>query len=99
MTYKIVIDRRAAHDIIRARDYYNEQQKGLGKRFAKEVDKRIKNIAANPAYQIRYDDVRCFPLSKFPFMIHFSVNDSLRQIEIHAVIHTSLNPDVSWIKR
>ena len=98
MSYKIIIDKRATGDIVKARDFYNERQKGLGKRFAKEVDKSIKSIASNPGYQMRYDDVRCLPLSKFPFMIHFSVNEDLRQVEVHAVIHTSLNPDVNWLK-
>ena len=62
MSYKIVIDRRAAEDIIRARDYYNERQKGLGKRFAKEVDKSIKNIVANPG--IRYGTMM-FAVSRY----------------------------------
>ena len=99
MAFDVNMHTKALDDILNAFEYYNEQQKGLGKRFVREVDKGVLAISKNPFYQIRYDDIRCFPLSKFPFMIHFVLNEKENMIEIYAVIHTSLNPETNWLNR
>ena len=78
-------------------DYYNDQQKGLGKRFAKEVFKSSKQLEKNPYFQIRYDDIRCLPIHKFPFMIHYSINEDLGRVLIFAILHTSINPEENWM--
>jgi toxin ParE1/3/4 len=96
--YKIAIEPRAFGEIQQAIDYYNERQKGLGKRFLSSVKKTVEIIRESPFYQIRYDDVRCLLVKRFPFMLHFTVDEKGRTIYIHAVIHTSLNPDEHWLK-
>ena len=96
--YKVVIAPRVFSEIQFAIDYYNEQQKGLVKRFFSEVKRTIEDIRKWPLYQIRYDDVRCLLVRKFPFMFHFAVDETAGIIYIHAVIHTSLNPDEHWFK-
>lgn len=95
--FKVIISPYAHNDIEQAMDYYNEQTRGLGKRFLKEVKNTANSINKNPFFQIRYNDVRCLLVKKFPFMIHYSVNEKNKLIFIHAVIHTSLNPEENWI--
>lgn len=95
MLYTIVLDPRAIGDIQLAIDYYEEQQPGLGRKFAKELDKHFLVLERNPGFLIRYDDVRCLPLKKFPHMVHFTVNDIEQIVTVHAVFHTSLNP-MKW---
>ncbi len=99
MVFKVILHHRALKDIKNSFEYYNEQQAGLGKRFVKEVDKRISELSKNPFFQIRYDDIRCLPLSKFPFMIHFAVDEKEKAVEVYAVIHTSLDPEINWLNR
>ena len=72
--------------------YYNKQQKGLGKRFHNDIKSTFKNILKNPFFQIRYQDVRCLPLRKFPAMVHYTVDESKNQITVRAIFHTSQNP-------
>jgi len=76
--------------------FYNDKQKGLGKRFYNDVKSTFKTIRKNPFFQIRYKDVRCLPLKKFPAMVHYTVDE--KQITVRAVFHTSQDPQ-KWKKR
>ena len=94
--YTLLLDPQAFDDIQNAIDYYNMQQKDLGKRFHKTVKNAFDVIKNNPMFQIRYDNIRCLPLKPFPYMIHYSVDDNI--INARVVINTYKNPDNSRVK-
>lgn len=97
--YKAIILPPAKLDVSDAASWYNSKQKGLGKRFIKEVRAKVKFISENPtASVVRYDNTRCAVLDVFPFMIHYTIDQPNKTIIIAAVFHTSLNPD-RWKKR
>ncbi|MCP3659934.1 MAG: type II toxin-antitoxin system RelE/ParE family toxin [Bacteroidetes bacterium] len=91
MGFKIKLEKAALKDLQKAVDWYSSQKVGLGKKFYSAFQKAIGNLQKNPFYQIRYDEVRCFPLKKFPFMIHFTLQEDIELIVIRAVFHTSLD--------
>lgn len=97
MAYKIKIDRRALKDIQDIIEYYESKSIGLGVKFENELDIFIDTLSRNPLFQIRYEKVRCLPLRKFPFMIHYTVDESKCTVFIHAVFHTSRSPKL-WNK-
>lgn len=99
MSYKIRIDSRAIIEIQHQVSYYNLQQKGLGNRFFAAVDASFNLLKSTPFFQIKYDDVRCSRVQKFPFLVHFTLNESKKIVFIHGVIHTSLQPRTHWIKK
>ena len=69
--------------------YYNEQQLGLGKRFAKEVRYSFISIKTNPFYcGIRYNDIRCAVVSVFPFMDHYKIELASKTVKIISVYNT-----------
>jgi hypothetical protein len=75
--YKLKIDAGALQDIQEATDWYNGQSGGLGSRFQKQVKLQINKLRNNPGiYGIRYADVRSVLVKKFPFLIHFIVDDT-----------------------
>lgn len=92
MSYSITIENNALQDIQDAIDYYDQQQIGLGEKFEHNIHKSIIALTKNPFYQIRYDNIHCFPLKKFPFMIHFELHETSELIRIIAVFHTSQSP-------
>lgn len=92
MPFILKIDRRAIIDIQNSIDYYTSKQKGLGKKYLLEVKKYFAVLSEQPFYQVRYSNVRCLPLKKFPFMIHYVVSEEKNEIIVYAVIHTSLSP-------
>ena len=97
--FKIKIDKEALTDIQEATDWYNQKVEGLGTRFQKQVKLQINSLKNNPeSYRRRYADVRCMLIKKFPFLIHFTINEPKHIVEIFAVIHTSRNPKI-WKQR
>lgn len=95
--YKVKINEAAIIDIKKAVKYYETKSIKVSKFFANQVRKSIYIITKNPFFEIRYDNIRCLPLKRFPYMIHFSINEKIKLVEIFGVIHTSLNPDNHWI--
>jgi len=97
--YKILIDSDALQDIQGATDWYNEQLPGLGSRFQTQIKKQINSLSKNAGiYAVRYDDVRCMLIKKFPFLVHFTINRQRKTVEVFAVFHTSRNPRI-WSEK
>jgi hypothetical protein len=98
--YTLKIDPDALQDIQETTDWYNRQSQGLGSRFQKQVKLQINLLKNSPdSYGIRYAEVRCILVRKFPFLIHFIVDNSNLVVEIYAVIHTSRSPKIWEQKR
>ncbi len=85
------IEPLAKADIQEQIHFYNAQKSGLGKRFHAEVKMMFKAIQKNPYYQVRYANVRCLPLRKFPAMVHFTYDEDVQCVTVIAVLHTSLD--------
>ncbi len=96
---KIIIDPEALDDIQKATDWYNEKLVGLGARFQTQVITQITSLK-NSYHQhpIRYKNVRCMLIKKFPYLVHFLVHKNIGTIEVFALFHTSRNPKI-WLKR
>jgi toxin ParE1/3/4 len=92
--FKFKLEPLAKSDIQDIIHFYNDQQKGLGKKFYLELDSYFRAI--HPFYQNRYDEVRCLPLKKFPVMIHFTVHENENCIKIRAVLNTYRDPKKYW---
>ncbi|HCN82140.1 MAG TPA: hypothetical protein DIT07_00755 [Sphingobacteriaceae bacterium] len=94
--FKVKIDSDALQDIQEATDWYNKQLAGLGSRFQKQVKQQINSLKANAeTYSTRYNDVHCMIIKRFPFLVHFTIENSTSTVKVFAVIHTSRNP-VIW---
>jgi plasmid stabilization system protein ParE len=90
MAWTIWISSEANQDIQNAVDYYDNAQTGLGNDFLKDLESQIEILKINPHFQLRYDNIRCLPLSRFPYLIHFSVESEA--VLIWAIFHMSRNP-------
>jgi mRNA-degrading endonuclease RelE of RelBE toxin-antitoxin system len=98
MGFKIKIEPEAKEDIQSSIDWYNQQKKGLGKRFLKEVQKAFDTLSKNPFYQKRYENIFCFPIKKYPYMVHFTIDEVNNTVIVRGVFHTALDPK-NWTKR
>jgi len=97
--YKVLILGIAKNDIKEAAIWYDSQKKGLGKKFTTEIRKQLQMVRINPyVHAVKYDSINTIILKKFPFMIHYSIDESIRTILISAVLHTSRNPAI-WTER
>lgn len=97
--YKVKIEPEALTDIQEITDWYNEAKAGLGKRFQKTAIKHINSLNKDPhIYAIRYKEIRCVIIKKFPYMAHFYINEENKTVEVLAVISTSRNPKI-WLEK
>jgi plasmid stabilization system protein ParE len=82
----------AVADIIRAAEWYDDQQPGLGDEFVAEVDTVIKSLADNPhLHAVRFADVRCARLKRFKKygVYYFIWRD---EVIVFSVFHGSQHP-------
>jgi hypothetical protein len=70
--YKVLIDEEAKKDIRLAKNYYNKISPSLKQNFLEDLYDSIDSLKINPFFQIRYNNIHCLPLKKFPFMLHFT---------------------------
>jgi|ERR1700741_1405690 hypothetical protein len=97
--YEVQIDIDAFSDIKEIVDWYNKRIPNLGLRFQKTVKQQILKLNSRAYnYNLRYSNVRCMPVNKFPFMVHFIINELNKTVIVFAVIHTSRNPEI-WEER
>ncbi len=98
VNYRIIADPKVKNDLKEARDFLNSRRRGLGKKFLSEYSVTLKYLQKNPNFQIRYNDIHCFPMKTFKYMIHFRINEENKNILVYAVLSTYLNPVENWIE-
>lgn len=101
MLKKFVIDiePEAFDDIQKAVDYYNQKQDGLGKHFFNMVDQHFDFLKKNyTTCDVRYDNIRCMKVRKFPYAIHYQILEQQKTVSIKAVFCTYQNPE-KWEER
>ena len=96
-SYKIVILDLAEQDLEDAISFYNSRRDSLGEKFFHYFEFEMQTLSINPFYQIRYANIRCKKIKKFPYMIHFTVNKEDAVVYVHAVICNYRNPEDAWL--
>ena len=93
MSFSVVIEPRALADVQAAIDYYDEQQPGLGKKFAAVLEKEIQYLKQNPFFKIAYKDYRVLPIKKFPFIVFYYIHEKNKTVYITAIFNTYKDTD------
>jgi hypothetical protein len=86
-------------DLVQAVDWYNDKQAGLGDRFLMNVTKQTAQLSASALhYSVKYDDIRCFCIKRFPFVVHYRIHEPSKTVRVEALFHTSRDPKI-WDDR
>ena len=97
--FTVNIEPEAYNDIQDAIDYYNNCNPGLGKRFLDTIKKQFDFLKKyHNSFAVRYDKIRCAPVKKYPYMIHYEVWENKDEISVKGVFCTHQNPDI-WQDR
>lgn len=92
--FNVVVNDAVADEIQDAVDYYKEKLKSLSARFYNSAKKSLKSLEHDALlYQVKYKDIRCAKVKKFPYLIHFKVNEKENTVYVYALICTYKNPD------
>lgn len=98
MVFKVLIVKRADLEIEEALQYYENIRKGLGEKFLLDYKDHLKTLYKFPLFEEKYNAVRTLPLKKFPYTIHFTVNELEKIVSIQAVTSNYQNPNITRIK-
>ena len=98
MNYHVELGPQAKAELAHQITYYELQSPGLGIRFAAEVTEILSTLSRIPYAHVRYSDIRCVPMKRFPLMVHFRVNQESRKVLVYGMIHSARNPNTSWDK-
>lgn len=91
MQYKIKITPTAFNDLQKAIEYYNSEQKGLGKKFNASTKIMLAQLIKVPASDsFMYDTVRYRVMNKYPYIILYELIEN--NINILRIFNTSQNP-------
>jgi plasmid stabilization system protein ParE len=97
--YNIKIEPEALEDIRKIVLWYNKKREGLGISFKEKTIVQIDSLDKYAhLYAIRYKEFRCMNIEKFPYMVHYYINESTSTVEVFAVFSTSRNPKI-WTDR
>src|SRR5438128_1929319 len=97
MSHRLIIRPEAEADIDEAASWYEEQREGLGDEFLRAVDECLARIVEYPlAYQLVHRNTRRNLLSRFPYAIHYVIEDD--EISVIACMHGKRHPR-RWQKR
>jgi toxin ParE1/3/4 len=82
----------ALDDIRQAIAYYEDLQKGLGAKFNERLLATLTAIRRNALFaSVRYDDIRCAQIKKFPYMVHYHVNNE-KEVTVVSVYSSYKQP-------
>ncbi|KAF2328275.1 MAG: hypothetical protein REI96_02140 [Flavobacterium nitrogenifigens] len=96
--YKTIILQRAKLEVDETAFYYESIRKGLGKLFYKEFKNYALTLKTIPFFEEKYNIVRTLPLKKFPYTIHFTVDEIEKIVSIQAVTSNYQDPNTTRIK-
>lgn len=91
--YSIRVLKATEKDIDMAFEYYSSINSKLGKRFIKLLNAAFNDLEKNPFYQIRYDNFRMKIIRKFPYVIHYVIDENRQVVLVYGVRCTYQNPD------
>ncbi|MFI5195863.1 MAG: type II toxin-antitoxin system RelE/ParE family toxin [Chitinophagales bacterium] len=93
MIYTISFHPIALDEYKAASIWYEKQQDGLGTKFEKAIDNKIKQILHNPlAFAKNKRSYRQASIRTFPFVIVYKINSRRHEVYVSAIYHTSRNP-------
>jgi plasmid stabilization system protein ParE len=87
------LHQKAAIEYADAFEWYENEQKGLGKRFIDIVDKRVMQICANPEhFSFAFGEYRQATVEGFPFTIVYKFFPERQFVHISSIHHNRRSP-------
>ena len=96
--YEIIILVRADLEVDDIIEYYELASNGLGIKFNNEFENYVETLKTFPFFEEKYNIVRTLPLKKFPYTIHFTVDENEKIILIQAITSNHQDPNTTRIK-
>jgi plasmid stabilization system protein ParE len=99
--WRVILHPEIENDLAEAGNWYETQQSGLGRDFAREVAEVLRSLAQNPylnASRSRLRDVRWRMAKRYPYRVVYEVRESERLVKVVSVQHGARR-DRQWRRR
>ncbi len=91
--FTFLFSTQSLKDIEDARDYYDSIETAVRKKFMMQLQQCLYAIKRNPYFAgIRYEDIRCAQIKKFPYLVHYHIDEKNSLVRILAVYSTYREP-------
>ena len=98
MAFSVKLLKRAELEVDEAIVYYKDIQPKLAERFLTDYENQLKTLNTIPYFEIKYQEIRKISFKKFPYTIHFSIDELNEAVLIHAVTCDYQNPETTKVK-
>lgn len=96
MAYQLLYLEEVETDIKEAKLWYKEHSLGLENEFANAIENALYRIIDSPkAYAIRYKKIRIAHPKKFPYKIHFYIDEPNSIVVITAIVHSKRHAKIA----
>ena len=96
--FEIIILLRTDLEVDEIAEYYESLSNGLGTKFFNEYQEYVETLHTFPFFEEKYNTVRTLPLKKFPYTIHFTVDEVNKIVTVYAVTSNYQDPNTTRIK-
>ena len=93
MAFEIKLRVEAVIEIEEALDYYLQIGPQIAFLFDEDIDNSLTTLKRTPFFEKKLINYRVLPLSKFPFIIIYTVIEEKKIIDIISIFYTFQNPD------
>lgn len=93
MAFEIKLRVEAVIEIEEALDYYLQISPQTAFLFDEDLDNSFATLKRTPFFENKLLKYRILPLSKFPFIIIYSVIEDKKIVDVISIFHTSQNPN------
>jgi plasmid stabilization system protein ParE len=96
--HPVIFTPRACAELIDAQDWYENEARGLGRRFRVALDTVVQRMSVSPSqFPVIYKNVRRALLRRFPYALMFVI-EADETLSVIACFHGSRDP-AYWHKR
>jgi len=93
VAYRLLYLDEVIKDVQDAKEWYKKQHNGLETEFAIAIESALLQLLEKPAiYSIRYKNIRVAHPKRFPYNIHFYIDQANSAVVIIAIVHNKRHP-------
>ena len=98
MSFEVKILKRADLELDEIYFYYDSISPELGEKFLIEYEDILSTFEENPFFEVKYNIIRKKPFKKFPYSIHFSIDETEKKVFIEAISCDYQDPNTTKVK-
>jgi hypothetical protein len=98
MVFDVKTLKRAELELDEAVFYYENIKNGLGEKFLLDYENQLNTLYNFPFFENKYNIIRLLPFKKFPYTIHFTIDEFEKIVSIQAITCDFQNSENTRLK-